>query len=307
MAAELAQAFAEATSNLDEDRRALLGQGLGVIFASTKGAIEDLVWRPSADAMEVDTLSPVLRLFLQRTGLKPRRAVCVSNACSSVHAALRQAAIWLDAGIVRDVLVLAADHVGPFVVNGFAALKSLARERVTPFAAGRQGIQLGEVAAALLVSTEPAAPSDLKLGGVELLTEGHALTRSRDDGATLRLVTDAAVRSGTPDVILAHGTGTEANDAMEDRVYRAFAVPVTCTKWSVGHGLGASGAVDFIAAAEMLKRDELFAIGNTFEVDPAFGARYVTRGNGRKQALRRALLCSVGFGGMHAAVTLEKP
>lgn len=307
MAAELRSAFAEATAGLEPDRRALLGQGLGIIFASTKGAVEDLVWRPGAEAMQTDTLSPVLARFLAITGLKPRRAVCISNACSSVHAALRHASLWLEAGVVRDVLVLAADHVGPFVVNGFAALKSLASERVTPFAAGRQGIQLGEVAAAILISKEPAAPSDPRLGPVELLTEGHALTRSRDDGATLKRVATQALAAGDPDVIVAHGTGTEANDAMEDRVYREFSAPVTCTKWSVGHGLGASGAVDFVAAAEMLRRGILFGIGNTETPDPAFSARYLTRGQGGNAAVRRALICSVGFGGMHAAALLEAP
>jgi 3-oxoacyl-(acyl-carrier-protein) synthase len=95
---------------------------------------------------------------------------------------------------------------------------------------------------------------------------------------------------------------------MEDAVYRRLfaTVPVTCTKWSVGHTLGASGAVDLIAACEMLRRGEVFRIANTEAPDPAFAARYLTRQarwSGPPPA--RALVASVGFGGMHGAALVE--
>jgi 3-oxoacyl-[acyl-carrier-protein] synthase-1 len=283
------------------------GEALGVVFASTKGSVEDSVWSKASPPRLDDTLTPVLRRFLATSDLQPRRTVCVSNACSSNHVALQLAGFWLRAGAVREVLVLSADHVGPFVVNGFAALRSLAPERVTPFAAGRQGIQLGEAAAALLV-TLPGPAALCRIHAVDTRVEGHALTRSRESGATLEEACVLACDGRTPDVIVAHGTGTEANDAMEDAVYRRLfaTVPVTCTKWSVGHTLGASGAVDLIAACEMLRRGEVFRIANTEAPDPAFAARYLTRQarwSGPPPA--RALVASVGFGGMHGAALVE--
>ena len=76
------------------------------------------------------------------------------------------------------------------------------------------------------------------------------------------------------DLVIAHGTGTPINDACEDRVFtelfRAGAAPaVTATKGSIGHTLGASGAMDVIAACEALRRQRAFAITGARRIDPA--------------------------------------
>jgi 3-oxoacyl-(acyl-carrier-protein) synthase len=116
-------------------------------------------------------------------------------------------------------------------------------------------------------------------------------------------------------VVIAHGTGTEANDAVEDTVFDAVLAPgvvVTGTKWCVGHTLGASGAVDLIAACELLRRQRPFALHTTEVVDRRFRASYLTRarlealGGRFPRGLERVLVTSVGFGGMHAAAVVER-
>jgi 3-oxoacyl-[acyl-carrier-protein] synthase-1 len=287
------------------------GPRLGVVLASTKGAVEDVVWSAPPAVLKDDTLAPVLARFLELAALTPARALCLSNACSSAHVALELARHWLAARAVEQVLVLAADQAGPFALRGFASLKSLAPERVTPFGAGRQGIQLGEAAVALWLSAAGVAAPVARLAGVATQVEGYAVTRSHEGGATLAAVCRSVCGAREPGAVIAHGTGTLANDAMEDGVYfRLFGarVPITCTKWSVGHCLGASGAVDVVAALAMM-RHGLFAVANTSQLDPAMRARYLTpdRREGDTQPPASVLVASAGFGGMHGAVWVEKP
>src|SRR5262249_38104808 len=92
----------------------------GVILASTKGMSNDFVWHD--ENYPSDPLTPVLREFLRRTELEPKRALCVSNACSSSLAAMALAQKWMEQGL-EQVLIVAADAVTPFVLKGFQSLK----------------------------------------------------------------------------------------------------------------------------------------------------------------------------------------
>lgn len=276
----------------------------GVIFASSKGLLEDFVWHGDEASLRVDPLNPVLTDFLDDNHLRPSRALCVSNACASAHGAFFLASHWLRH--IPDVLVLAADGVGPFVVHGFRSLGALSSTSCRPFSEQRDGLRLGEAAAAIWLTARPEG--ETRLCGVALETEGHAVTRSSDSGQSL----SNAIRrlgGGEPDFVIAHGTGTVANDKVEDRVLAEHfgnRVPITATKWSIGHTLGASGLLDTIAAAECLRRQRGFAIGNTELVDSRFEARYWAAGDSAELGLpRSAIVTSLGFGGMHAAIRLE--
>jgi 3-oxoacyl-[acyl-carrier-protein] synthase II len=295
----------EAKSRHPEADKALSSPRLGVIFASTKGCIEDHVWTDQFAGSRDDTLTPVLDGFIAAAGLRPSLSLCISNACSSVHGALWLARSWMQQQRADHVLVVAADQAGPFVVNGFSALKTFADTRVTPFAKDRQGIQLGDAAVALLLSSD--IPSDMWIADVALESDGFAATRSDQSGTALRHVVERMPR---PDLIIAHATGTLANDVVEDHVYGELFgadVPVTCTKWSVGHGLGASGGIDVIAGLEILSHQRVFSIGNTVAADPAFRGRYLVRGSSQDQGrISRVMANTMGFGGMHGSLVLER-
>ncbi len=72
--------------------------------------------------------------------------------------------------------------------------------------------------------------------------------------ACIRLaIADAGITEDEIDYINAHGTSTPANDAAETAAIkgvfgeRAYQIPVSSTKSMIGHGLGASGAMESIA------------------------------------------------------------
>lgn len=309
----LVQALLE---SVDECRKksphaeAMLNSGsLGIMYASTKGCIEDFVWQPEFKTRQVDTLLPVLDLFIKDSGLKPKAKICVSNACSSLHGSVYLAKTWLASGRVRHVLILAADSIGPFVVNGFSALKTFAETRVTPFAKGRQGIQLGDAAGAVLLSADPVGTATVL--AIDIESDGFAATRSDQEGVSLRKVVETVTTNcELPDLLIAHATGTPANDSVEDRVYGHFfgkQIPITCIKWSIGHGLGASGAMDMIAALEVLEHQKVFSIENTLTVEPGFTANYLVQGSSQNQGMiDRIMTTTMGFGGMHGAMLIQR-
>lgn len=285
---------------------------LGVIYASTKGDLEDFAWEPGSPRWTRDPFTAILEDFLARTELAPRRFLTVSNACSSGLSALRLAQVWLEAGLVQDVLILAADAASSFVVKGFESLQLITPDRPRPFAANRAGFFLGEAAVCLWVSTE-AGSSRIWARKVGLEAEGSAVTRPSESGKSLIRAAEQIPgwTESRPDVVIAHGTGTPANDATEDLAFRSLLASkdawITGTKWCVGHTLGASAGLDLIAACEMLRRQTGFALAATTELDPDLRANYWLPGRpGPRGPIRQVMISSLGFGGLHAAALLEQ-
>ena len=113
-----------------------------------------------------------------------------------------------------------------------------------------------------------------------------------------------------PDIIIAHGTGTIANDIIEDTVISALFSNkdhrpyVTGTKWCIGHTLGASGCMDLIAACKILSNQICFGIANSNNLDHSMKANYIIGNSQLKPAYKisSVLVNSLGFGGYHASM-----
>ena len=323
LVSQLLLSWQEACKSLTNQKEEIF-KSLGVIFASTKGEVEDFIWGPlrgeplcGEPISKMDPFTPVLEAFIQRAELKPKKSLCVSNACASSHAALFLAKKWMAAKSVNYVLVIAADFIGPFVVNGFQSLRALSKTTVKPFSGDRDGLLLGDAAVALLLT------SDISQGPfieeIFIDNEGYAITRPSQEGESLeRIYAKMSLsKSNTPDLVIAHGTGTLANDQTEDQVLSKIfpheTPPVTATKWCIGHTLGASGAMDLIAAAEILKHQKIFSIGNTTHADKNFRMPYLCQRQSQawnsaknsERPLKRILINSLGFGGAHAALLLS--
>ena len=285
---------------------------LGVILASTKGLVDDRIWQDATpqESWE-DPATPVLEDFMQAASLSPLLSVCVSNACASSLGALWLAREWLTQKRVDDVLILACDLAGRFVLSGFQALGALSPERSRPFSAVRSGLQLGEATAAIYLSAREV-PGHPQLLGIALDAEGYAVTRPSSSGESLSRACQQALGEWDAHLVIAHGTATRANDEAEDRALASISnlrgVPITGSKWCVGHTLGASGALDLIAACEVLKKGRAFTLANTAHADPTFTGRYLC--HGQDVALpeaSRVLVSSLGFGGIHAAALIGLP
>ena len=307
-------AYREAFAELDESARARVraGRKLGVILATTKGTLDDEIWRGEDARLDRDFLSPILDEIVKKASLSPARKTTVSNACASALSAFSLARAWLASGELDDVLVVAVDRIGPFVLHGFHSLRAVTDDVPRPFGTDRSGLLLGEASAALFLS---AHPGEFQIAGVGVDAEGHAVTRPAESGASLRDACIAALSDTRPDLVIAHGTATEVNDPVEARVLAELFpegdVPITASKGALGHTLGASGALDLILAREAIRRGEVFTISQTTEIDPKFSGKFLASPSPGTVATipgnyGRVLVTSLGFGGIHAAARLER-
>ncbi len=187
-------------------------------------------------------------------------ATVVTAACASGPLALGEAARMVLSGRARRVAVLAGDRLGPFVHEGFAALRAIDPAGCRPFDRERQGLVLGETAAAVMVSADGAGGDAHSpwLSGWGASLDAHHLTGPARDGAGLIAACRAALlRAGlsVPGAIIAHGTGTRYNDAAEACAYTALCpgVPVTAWKGVLGHSLGACGLLEAALAAAIIR------------------------------------------------------
>ncbi len=280
---------------------------MGIIFTSTKGFAEDFVWK--SDSF-VDGLTPLLHDFIKEQKLAPQETLVLSEACSSVAAAVTMAEEWLNLEMVDHVLVLSCDSIGEFVIRGFHSLHALTpRSQAQPFDKERLGLQLGEAAAVLLLSKKIPGPSMIS---AKICCEGVAATRPDRHGRSLQTALSQVIGDkALPVLIIAHGTGTVINDVTEDSVFQNIysqksAPPpsVTSLKWSIGHTLAVSCALDIIAAQECLTHGRAFALAQTQTVDETFRSNYLLKT--WEKPLSAVLVSSLGFGGVHGGVYLQR-
>jgi 3-oxoacyl-[acyl-carrier-protein] synthase II len=108
----------------------------------------------------------------------------------------------------------------------------------------------------------------------------------------------------------AHGTGTPLNDSAEAAAINRWAGPhaaevaVSSTKASIGHLLGAAGAVEVGICLMSLNGGWLPPNNTTASIDAACRFKLVTRPEQRQ--FDYALTNSFGFGGANASVVLKR-
>jgi 3-oxoacyl-[acyl-carrier-protein] synthase II len=126
---------------------------------------------------------------------------------------------------------------------------------------------------------------------------------------------DAGLEPEDVDYVNAHGTSTPLNDRSETMAIKAALgahageIPVSSTKSSIGHLLGAAGAVEAIATIETLRRRRVAPTLGLEQPDEGLDLDYVP-GQARELEVRDGrqpigLSNSLGFGGHNAVLVLE--
>jgi 3-oxoacyl-[acyl-carrier-protein] synthase II len=160
------------------------------------------------------------------------------------------------------------------------------------------------------------APILAELGGYGLCTDAVHITRPSVDGQAraMRLaLDDAGLAPADLDYINAHGTATQANDAVETAAIKqvfgdeARRIPVSSTKSMHGHLLGAAGAVEFVAALLALQRAVLPPTINLRKPDPACDLDYVALEARSVSPPRAVMSNSFAFGGTNAVLIARAP
>ena len=244
----------------------------------------------------------------------------ISNACASGSNAIGHAWNLVRCGQAECALAGGYDALSLLVFAGFDALQALSPTVCRPFDARRDGLALGEGAALVALETlEHAqrrnAPILGELIGYGTTIDRHHLTQPQPEGnaalTAMNLACDAA-RLGPKDVdyINAHGTGTVLNDSSEASAIsrwagpRAATLPVSSTKASIGHLLGAAGAVEAVICLMALREQWLPAQAAFETPDPACNFPIVRQP--RDAQVKVALSNSFGFGGVNATLILRR-
>ena len=240
----------------------------------------------------------------------------VVTACASGTDAIGMAASWIRNGICEVVLAGGAEELCRFTYNGFISLMITDTNPCKPFDARRNGLNLGEGAAVMVMESEEVRKSRGKEARAYLLGYGsandaHHLTAPSPEGKGLRralneAMTQAGLSAREVAFVNAHGTGTHDNDQVELCVIADLLprVPFLSTKGYTGHALGAAGAIEAVFTVACLEEERIPASGGFTEPDPAFAVSPVDRVTGVRGTA--ALSQSLAFGGHNGVLAFGK-
>jgi 3-oxoacyl-[acyl-carrier-protein] synthase II len=221
--------------------------------------------------------------------------------------------------------------ITPLSVGGFAAMRALStrndepEKASRPWDSARDGFIIGEGAGILILeelefARRRGARILAEIVGYGMSADAHHITAPAEDGdGAFRCMSAAVKRAGISaaeiDYINAHGTSTQLNDAAETVAIKqalgaeAKRIPISSTKSSIGHLLGAAGAVEAVATIRTLQTG---VIGPTlgYEVpDPELDLDYVPgearpliTGNGHPPL---AISNSFAFGGHNVSLAIR--
>ena len=120
----------------------------------------------------------------------------------------------------------------------------------------------------------------------------------------------AAVRPEQVGYVNAHGTGTPLNDGAEAGAINRWAgpvsksIPVSSTKASIGHLLGAAGAVETVVCL-MALREGFLPPTSTLDTPDSL-CQFPLVSKPTEASLEYALTNSFGFGGANASLILRR-
>jgi 3-oxoacyl-[acyl-carrier-protein] synthase II len=250
----------------------------------------------------------------------------IVSACSGGADAIGAAKMMIESGLVDAVVTGGSEAaLTPLSNAAFSALDALSVSGISrPFDKDRDGFVMGEGGAIIVLeASDKAAERGAKvlgtLRGYGASADAFHLTAPDKTGggpsrAMLAAMKDAGV--GPDDIVYvnAHGTSTKLNDAAETEALklalgeRAHQIPISSLKSTIGHLLGAAGAVEAVATILAL-RDRIAppTLGlehpdEGLDLDYVPGSAKPLEIDG-KPAI--ALSSSFGFGGHNAVLCLE--
>ncbi|MBV7297788.1 beta-ketoacyl-[acyl-carrier-protein] synthase family protein [Enterovibrio paralichthyis] len=260
---------------------------------------------------QLNNLSDFIADYFDVTG----PAYVVSTACSSSGRVFLSAKRLLRSGLADAVIVGGADTLCNLTLNGFFGLDSVSSGLCKPFSDERDGINIGEAAAFMLLSLErPDAPEAIALLGSGDSSDAHHISAPHPEGlgaevAMRNALADAGLTAADIAYVNAHGTSTPLNDAMESKaIFRVLGdnVPVSSTKPLTGHTLGAASAIEAAICWHLLSHGLPLPVSiHQQSRDPEIAPiRLATRGESLKG--HAILSNSFAFGGNNVSLILGK-
>lgn len=241
----------------------------------------------------------------------PNPAVVVSNACISGLSALDHARKMLETGICKTAVVVGAECQSRFIVSGFQSLKALSSTFCRPFDLARDGLNLGEAAAAVVLTMkEHPSPGDWCLmSGATRNDANHISGPSRVGEGSFRALDYVLKDCDRSDLafINVHGTATMYNDEMESfAIERAGLsdLPLNALKGYLGHTMGAAGILETLISMASVDNGMILPTRGFSEIGVSHPVNVSSAPVSTDKKSFVKLLS--GFGGCNAAMLFKK-
>jgi 3-oxoacyl-[acyl-carrier-protein] synthase-1 len=242
-----------------------------------------------------------------------QKPIIVSNACISGGLGLAVARRLGSIGKLKNALVVGGDLVSDFVVSGFNSFQALSQEACKPFSKDRNGISLGEAAAAMLVSIyKPESSRNIALIGDSTVNDANHISGPSRTGEGLyqsiqKALKEASISTTEINFLSAHGTATIYNDEMESMAFHRSGLqntPLHSLKGYYGHTLGASALIESIVTKHSMLKNHLYSSKNFGELGVSKSLNIIQENE--EKEIDYALKTASGFGGCNLALVFKK-
>ncbi|MBQ1349309.1 MAG: beta-ketoacyl-ACP synthase II [Ruminococcus sp.] len=254
-------------------------------------------------------------------------SLSVMSACATGTNSIGEAFHAVKDGYADAIIAGGAEAVvARLTIAGFQNMKALSTnpdpsKASRPFDKDRDGFVMGEGAGMLILEEyEHAKARGAKIyaefSGYGNTCDAHHVTAPDPEGAGLaRAIAIAFEEANVGDdanvYINAHGTSTHLNDLTETMAIKkalgekAYDASISSTKSMTGHMLGATGAIEAIAAVKAIEEGVVPPTINLDEPDEGLDLDYTPK-VAKKRDIDVAASTNLGFGGHDACVVFKK-
>ncbi len=254
--------------------------------------------------------------------------ITYATACSSSAIAIGEAYRQIKHGYADVMLAGGAEAMLTLgAMKAWEALRTVAHEdpndpgaSCKPFAKDRSGLVLGEGAAVLVLedaerAMQRGAKIYAELTGYDCSSDSSHITKPDSAGQTrtiLNALKDAKLQPEDIGYVNAHGTATLTGDIEETRALKqsfgahAYKIPISSTKSMHGHLMGATGAVEFMAAVLALQHNAVPPTINLHLPDSECDLDYVPNQGRTDVPLNAVMSNSFAFGGTNAVLIARR-
>ena len=299
----------------------IMGTSLGGMRSADKFHtqwIEEGIEHADSTLLKQYPLHAIVDVLAKNYGFQGAKAV-ISTACSSGANAIGAAADLLDSGLYDVILTGGVDPISRFSFAGFTSLGAIDPDFCRPYSAST-GINLGEGAACFVLETaEHAQARNAKILGE---IRGYGITADAYHPTAPDISGNGAVRamkiamengcctSNELSYINGHGTGTKANDKAETKAWKSFVgentdIPLISNKASVGHCMGAAGAVEIAFSLMSIQNNKIPPTLN-FPEDYVKKEINFVPNHAQEKEVKCVLSNSFAFGGNNCSVLISE-
>jgi 3-oxoacyl-[acyl-carrier-protein] synthase II len=252
----------------------------------------------------------------------------IVTACAAGTQAIGEAATMIRVGKADAILTGGCEAgISELGLAGFSVMRAVSfyegdpTKASRPFDAGRDGFVPCEGAGAILLESEEHARARgariyAELAGFGCSSDAfHVVAPPEDGEGAARAIGEAIADSGFDladfSYVNAHATSTLLGDTAETNALKsvfgdhARNLAISATKSLIGHGLGASGGMETVAAIKTIETGIIHPTINQETPDPTCDLDYVPN-VARKAEVRVALKNSFGFGGQNSCLVISR-